>query len=119
MQNEGFRVVSGGTDSHVILIDLRPFNVTGKVAQIVLDRVHITTNRNSIPFDPEKPFVTSGIRLGTPAVTTRGMREPEMARIANLIARALRAREDEAELERVSSDVLALTADFPIHGGAL
>ncbi len=115
MTNEGFRIVSGGTDSHLMLVDLRPFGVTGKVAQIALDEVHITTNKNSIPFDPEKPFVTSGIRLGTPAVTTRGMKEPEMAEIAVLIARALKAGDDEAAKAMVANDVIALTKRFPVH----
>jgi glycine hydroxymethyltransferase len=115
MTVEGFRVVSGGTDSHLMLIDLRPFGITGKVAQAVLDSVGITTNKNTIPFDPESPFVTSGLRLGTPAVTTRGMKEPEMALIASLIARALRAREDEAELNKVRHDVRSLTERFPVH----
>lgn len=115
MTAEGFRVVSGGTDSHLMLIDLRPFGITGKVAQAVLDSVGITTNKNTIPFDPESPFVTSGLRLGTPAVTTRGMKEQEMMLIASLIARALRAREDEAELNKIRHDVRALTAQFPVH----
>jgi glycine hydroxymethyltransferase len=115
MQAEGFRIVSGGTDSHLMLVDLRPFEVNGKVAQAVLDEANITTNKNSIPNDPEKPFVTSGIRLGTPAVTTRGMMEPEMKQIASLIARAIRAREDEAALSAVRDEVVALTKRFPIH----
>lgn len=115
MQAEGFRIVSGGTDSHLMLVDLRPFGVTGKVAQHVLDLASITTNKNSIPNDPEKPFITSGMRLGTPAVTTRGMKEPEMAEIAALIARAIRAGEDEAEIAAVKADVHSLTARFPIH----
>lgn len=115
MQNEGFRIVSGGTDSHLMLVDLRPFGVNGKIAQHVLDEAHITTNKNSIPNDPEKPFVTSGIRLGTPAVTTRGMKEPEMAQIASLIARAIKARDDEAGLETVRNEVITLTSRFPIH----
>jgi glycine hydroxymethyltransferase len=116
MQSEGFRIVSGGTDSHLMLVDLRPFGVTGKIAQAVLDEAHITTNKNSIPNDPEKPFVTSGVRLGTPAVTTRGMKEPEMKQIVTLIARAIRARENEADLAAVRNDVIALTKGFPIHG---
>ncbi len=115
MSEEGFRIVSGGTDSHLMLVDLRPFNVTGKVAQIVLDTVNITTNKNSIPFDPEKPFVSSGIRLGTPATTTRGMQEPEMKQIASLIARALKNCENEAELTSVRKDVVKLCDRFPIH----
>lgn len=115
MTEEGFRIVSGGTDSHLMLVDLRPFGVTGKVAQQVLDDVHITTNKNAIPFDPEKPFVTSGIRLGTPAVTTRGMKEQDMRTIASLISRALKGREDEATLASVRKDVVALTGQFPVH----
>jgi glycine hydroxymethyltransferase len=114
MQKEGFRIVSGGTDSHLMLVDLRPFRVTGKIAQQVLDSVNITTNKNAIPFDPEKPFVASGLRLGTPAVTTRHMGTPEMAEIASLIARALKAYEDEAALSKVREDVVALTDRFPV-----
>ncbi|HEX7520939.1 MAG TPA: serine hydroxymethyltransferase [Acidimicrobiia bacterium] len=91
LAGEGFRIVSGGTDNHLMLVDLRPFGVTGKVAQQVLDRAGITCNMNTIPNDPEKPFVTSGLRLGTAAVTTAGMGEPEMAEIAQLIARTLRS----------------------------
>jgi glycine hydroxymethyltransferase len=98
-----------------MLVDLRPFGITGKVAQITLDAVHITCNKNSIPFDPEKPFVTSGIRLGTPAVTTRGMKEGEMKTIASLIARALRNTENTVELEKVTADVVKLCSGFPIH----
>lgn len=116
MKREGFRIVSDGTDSHLMLVDLRPFGVNGKLAQAVLDEVHITTNKNSIPNDPEKPFVTSGIRLGTPAVTTRGMKESEMDQVAALIARALHAPEDEAVKASVREDVRALTGKFPIHG---
>lgn len=118
MQNEGFRVVSGGTDSHLMLVDLRPFGVNGKVAQHALDLANITTNKNSIPNDPEKPFVTSGIRLGTPAVTTRGMGETEMGEIARLIAQTLRAHEDEVNLGNVKAKVVALTSSFPIHVNA-
>ena len=113
MVSEGFRIVSGGTDSHLMLVDLRSYGITGKVAQIVLDTVNITTNKNSIPNDPEKPFVTSGIRLGTPAVTTRGMKEPEMASIASLIGRALKSVEDEGVLAKVRADVVSLCSRFP------
>lgn len=116
MQAHGFRIVSGGTDSHLMLVDLRPYGITGKVAQIALDHANITTNKNSIPNDPEKPFVTSGIRLGTPAVTTRGMKEAEMAEIAELIAAALKAPEDADNLAGVRDRVIALTQRFPIHG---
>ncbi len=115
MIGEGFRIVSGGTDSHLMLVDLRPYGITGKVAQIALDEANITTNKNSIPNDPEKPFVTSGIRLGTPAVTTRGMKEAEMAIIARLIARCLKNPEDTANLEVVKREVVELTKRFPIH----
>lgn len=115
MAGEGFRVVSGGTDSHLALIDLRPFGITGKAAQNILDGVAITTNKNTIPFDPEKPFVTSGIRIGTPAVTTRGMKEPEMALIAALIARALRGHENEGDLSGVRKEIRGLTEQFPVH----
>ena len=98
---EGFRIVSGGTDNHLMLVDLRPFGVTGKVAQEALDRAGITCNKNAIPNDPEKPFVTSGLRLGTASVTTAGMGEPEMREIASLIAAVLRAPDDES----VAADV--------------
>jgi glycine hydroxymethyltransferase len=102
LADEGFRIVSGGTDNHLMLVDLRPFGVTGKVAQEALDRSGITCNKNAIPNDPEKPFVTSGLRLGTASVTTAGMGEVEMTEIAGLIASVLRAPDDEA----VSRDVL-------------
>ena len=94
LAKEGFRIVSGGTDNHLMLVDLRPFGVTGKVAQEALDRSGITCNKNAIPNDPEKPFVTSGLRLGTAAVTTAGMGESEMTEIASLIATVLRAPDD-------------------------
>ncbi len=115
LQAEGIRLVAGGTDSHLMLIDLTPLGLTGKQAQQILDSVNITTNKNMIPYDTQKPFVTSGIRIGTPAVTTRGMREPEMAIIAQLIVRALRFYESELELERVRREVRELTARFPVH----
>jgi glycine hydroxymethyltransferase len=113
--DEGFRIVSGDTDSHLMLVDLRPFEVTGKVAQKALDEASITTNKNAIPNDPEKPFVTSGIRLGTNAVTTRGMLEDEMRTIASLIARTLKHHKDEAEVAKVREEVHALCARYPIH----
>lgn len=114
LAQRGFRLVSGGTDNHLMLIDLRPVKLTGRKAQVVLDSVNITVNRNMIPFDPEKPFVTSGIRLGTPAVTTRGMTEVEMQQIADLIARALQSPEDKARLDAVRAEVLALCDQFPV-----
>ena len=106
LAGEGFRVVSGGTDNHLMLVDLRPFGVTGKVAQEALDRAGITCNKNAIPNDPEKPFVTSGLRLGTAAVTTAGMGEPEMAEIATLIASVLRSVDD----DQVAADVREASA---------
>jgi len=115
---EGFRLVSGGTDNHLLLVDLRAFDteLTGKEAQAVLDRAGITLNKNTIPDDPRSPFVTSGVRIGTPAVTTQGMAEAEMAEIASLIARALRGRADDAELASVRDDVATLCSKFTPYG---
>ena len=114
LAGEGFRLVSGGTDNHLMLVDLRSFDeeLTGKEAQIVLDRAGITLNRNTIPDDPRSPFVTSGLRIGTPAVTTQGMTGAEMATIATLIARALRSRTDDHELAAVREDVVTLCSKF-------
>ncbi len=109
---EGFRIVSGGTENHLMLIDLRPFGVTGKVAQEALDRAGITLNKNAIPNDPEKPFVTSGLRLGTAAVTTTGMAEPEMAEIASLIATVLRKPSDETVAADVRDAAALLCSKF-------
>jgi glycine hydroxymethyltransferase len=112
---DGFNIISGGTDNHLMLVDLRNKEVTGKAAQIALDRASITCNKNSVPFDDKSPLVTSGIRLGTPALTTRGMRETDMAEVAFLISRVIRAIEDDAEIGRVRAEVHALCARFPIH----
>ncbi len=114
LAGEGFRLVSGGTDNHLLLLDLRAFDadLTGKEAQAVLDEAGITLNKNTIPDDPRSPFVTSGVRIGTPAVTTQGMAEPEMGEIASLIARALRGRTDTAELASVRDDVATLCSKF-------
>ena len=109
----GFNVVSGGTDNHLMLLDLRPFNITGKELEHRLDEVHITANKNAIPNDPQSPFVTSGIRLGTPAVTTRGFREAEMKQIARFIYDV--AVDFEGNRERVTAEVLALCKRFPIY----
>jgi glycine hydroxymethyltransferase len=111
---EGFRLVSGGTDNHLLLVDLRPFadDLTGKTAQIALDAAGITLNKNQIPGDPRSPFVTSGVRIGTPAVTTAGMREPEMAEIARFIGRVLRDPEDAAEAAAVRDEVATLCSKF-------
>jgi glycine hydroxymethyltransferase len=111
----GFRIVSGGTDNHLMTVDLRPKQITGRDAERLLGKVRITANRNTIPFDPEKPFISSGVRLGTPALTTRGMKEAQMKQIAGLIDRAVTHRDDEAELEKVKAEVAALAAAFPLY----
>jgi len=118
LAGEGFRLVSGGTDNHLMVVDLQAFDddLTGKQAQITLDEAGITLNKNTVPNDPRSPFVTSGVRIGTPSVTTQGMTEPEMGAIAGLIARALRQRDDPAELELVRKDVADLCASFPAYG---
>ena len=110
----GFRIVSGGTDNHLMLIDLRPKQATGKAVANALDLARITVNKNMIPFDPEKPFVTSGIRIGTPAVTTRGLKEAEMVKVAEFIDRGVALREDEAALRALGEEVKAFMADFPM-----
>jgi glycine hydroxymethyltransferase len=113
--DRGFAIVSGGTDTHLMLVDLRPKGLTGKVAEQVLDRAGITVNKNTIPDDPQSPFVTSGIRLGTPALTTRGMGPAEMERIAGLIDRVLTTPE-EGTVAQVRRDVEELAAAFPLYG---
>lgn len=112
LADEGFRIVSGGTENHLMLVDLRPFSVTGKVAQEALDRAGITTNKNAIPNDPEKPFVTSGLRLGSAAVTTAGMGPGEMREIASMIARVLRALGDETVAAEVREQAARLCSKF-------
>jgi glycine hydroxymethyltransferase len=114
MIERGFAIVSGGTDTHLMLVDLRPKGLTGKTAEKVLDQAGITVNKNTVPDDPQSPFVTSGIRLGTPALTTRGMGPGEMRRIAELIDRAL-TKQDEATLARVRKEVEDLTSTFPLY----
>ena len=114
LQKRGFKIVSGGTDNHLMLVDLRPVGMDGKVAQEALDAAGITVNKNSIPFDTASPMKPSGIRLGTPAMTTRGMKESEMFDIANLIHQALQKRNDPAGLEAVRAEVRRLTALFPL-----
>jgi glycine hydroxymethyltransferase len=116
LKERGLRIVSGRTESHVFLVDLRAKAITGKDAETALGRAHITVNKNSIPNDPQKPFVTSGIRLGTPAMTTRGFTEIEAERVANLIADVLDAPSDEAVLTRVRGEVTALCGKFPVYG---
>ena len=111
----GFQIVSGGTDNHLMLVDLRNRGLTGKVAQAALDNAGITVNKNTVPKETQSPFVTSGVRIGTPAVTTRGMKEGEMRRIAELIDRVLRAPEDEGVLRLVRSEVKELANGFPLY----
>ena len=113
LMKQGFRLVSGGTDNHLMLVDLRPFHITGKEFEHRLDAVQITVNKNSIPNDPEKPFVTSGIRVGTPAVTSRGFKEPEMVKIAQWMGAI--ARDFEGSQEQVRAEVDALCRQFPIY----
>jgi glycine hydroxymethyltransferase len=117
LAGEGFALVSGGTDNHLMVVDLRPFDeeLTGKVAQSTLDEAGITLNKNTVPDDPRSPFVTSGVRIGTPSVTTQGMTESEMSIIAGLIAKALRRREDAGALAEVRDDVATLCAKFPAY----
>ncbi|MCF7916980.1 MAG: serine hydroxymethyltransferase [Candidatus Omnitrophica bacterium] len=111
----GYRIVSGGTENHLFLVDLTEKNITGKDASSVLDKVNITVNKNLIPFDKKSPIVASGIRIGTPAVTTRLMKETEMEKIANLINQALINREDDVKLLEIKKEVLNLTGEFPLY----
>lgn len=115
LQRHGFHITSGGTDNHLMLVDLRSKGLTGKVAEDALGGAHIVVNKNMVPFDPQKPTVTSGMRLGTPAVTTRGMREDEMRQIGRWIARVLAAPDDEAVKARVRGEVHELCSNFPIY----
>jgi glycine hydroxymethyltransferase len=115
LARRGFRLVSGGTDTHLMLVDVGQKGLTGKAAETALDAAGITVNKNAIPFDEKPPTVTSGIRIGTPAVTTRGMREPEMERIAQLIAEVLADVEDGARLQRVAAAVRELCSRFPLY----
>jgi len=113
--DEKFRLVSGGTDTHLMLVDLRGHKITGKEAEKVLDEVGLTVNKNTIPFDPEKPFVTSGIRVGVPAVTTRGMKEPEMKEIAKFISEAIEARANDTKKKEIREKVKQLCLKFPLY----
>ncbi|MBI5247003.1 MAG: serine hydroxymethyltransferase [Elusimicrobia bacterium] len=115
LQDRGFRIVAGGTDCHLFSVDLRPKNATGKEAEEALDKAGITVNKNAIPYDPQKPFIASGVRIGTPAITTRGMGEKEMDEVASLIDEALKVRTDDAGLKRVKTAVTALCRRFPIY----
>jgi glycine hydroxymethyltransferase len=115
LQNRGLRIVSGGTDSHMFLVDLRAKKITGKDAEAALTRANITVNKNAIPNDPQKPFVTSGVRIGSPAVTTRGFSEIECEELAHLIADVLDAPADTKTLKRVAASVKAMTTKFPVY----
>jgi glycine hydroxymethyltransferase len=115
LAGEGLRIVSGGTDTHLMLVDMRPFGLTGKVAEARLEEAGITVNKNTIPFDPEKPFVTSGVRIGTPALTTRGMKEPEMEEIGRLIAGVLKDVENDDVVAKTLSAVKDLCDRFPLY----
>ena len=112
---KGFRIVSGGTDNHLMLVDLRSKNITGKEAQFLLDEIGITANRNTIPFEPLSPFVTSGIRLGTPALTTRGLKEEDIREVADIIADVIENREDSAVIEVAKAKVQAICKKFPLY----
>jgi len=115
----GFVLVSGGTDTHLLLLDLRNRKLTGKEAQLALDLAGITTNKNTIPQDPQSPFITSGLRIGTPALTTRGMKEKEMGEVAHWIDEVLKNPADTATLARVKADIKKMTAQFPIYPGLI
>ncbi|MFN3593830.1 MAG: serine hydroxymethyltransferase, partial [Thiobacillaceae bacterium] len=114
-EERGLRIVSGRTESHMFLVDLRAKGITGKDAEAALGRAHITVNKNAIPNDPQKPFITSGIRIGTPAMTTRGFREIEAERLAHLIADVLDAPNDDAVIARVKGEVAELARAFPVY----
>ena len=116
LTERGLRIVSGRTESHMFLVDLRPKNLTGKEAEAALGRAHITVNKNAIPNDPQKPFVTSGIRIGTPAMTTRGFKELEAEQLSHLIADVLDAPNDEGVIARAAREAQALCARFPVYG---
>lgn len=116
LEKEGIKVISGGTDNHLLLIDVKSkFGITGKEAETILDKIHITTNKNTIPNETESPFKTSGLRLGSAAMTTRGLNEEEFIEIGHIIAKALENRENEEKLEELKAEVLALTAKHPIY----
>lgn len=116
LQQRGLRIVSGHTDCHMFLVDLRAKNLTGREAETALETAHITVNKNAIPNDPQKPFVTSGVRIGTPAITTRGFKELESEQLANLVADVLEAPTNEAVLDQVARQAQALCAKFPVYG---
>ena len=112
---KGYEIISGGTDNHLMLIDLRNKNITGKKAQETLDKAHITLNKNAVPFDDKSPFVTSGIRVGVPAVTTRGMKEENMQTVVDLIDKVLMNIDDEQNIAEVKEEVKLLMKQFPLY----
>lgn len=113
----GFRIVSDGTDNHIVLVDVSPLNITGKEAEELLGEVNITVNKNTIPFDKQKPAITSGIRLGTPAMTTRGFKEPEIKWVAKMIYEAIKHRSDFERLQQIKHEIIAYLKDYPIYKG--
>ena len=115
LTKKGFRIVSGGTDNHLMLVDLRSKNITGKEAQFLLDEIGITANRNTIPFEPLSPFVTSGLRLGTPALTTRGLKEEDIREVADIIAETIENREDKNAIEKAKAQVTDICKRFPLY----
>ena len=115
LQDEGFRLVSGGTDNHLILVDTMSMGITGRDAEVALDEVNITANKNAIPFDTQKPNTTSGIRLGTAAMTTKGFKEKEFEQVGKWIAEVLKNKDDEELKSRIRSEVIALTDQFPFE----
>ena len=115
MVESGFRLVSGGTDTHLVLVDLRDTDLTGQIAEDILEKAGITVNKNAIPFDPRPPAIASGLRIGTPAITTRGMKEEEIRIISDMIKRALSNPQDEQLLSRIKDGVKELCSNFPIY----
>jgi len=116
LKKEGFRIVTDGTDNHLFLVDVKStLNITGKEAEEILDRVNITVNKNTIPFDLESPFKTSGIRLGTPAMTTRGFKEKEFRLVARLISRALKNKDDDQVINEIKMEVIKLLENFKLY----
>ena len=115
MQEKGYQIVAGGTDCHLLCVDLRSKNITGKEAEIALDKAGITCNKNTIPYDPQKPMITSGIRLGTPAITTRGMKEPDIVKIADFIDEVIKNHTNEQKLKEISLRVEKFLEAFPLY----
>jgi glycine hydroxymethyltransferase len=119
LMQRGFKLVSGGTDTHLVLVDLRDTDITGHIAEESLDKAGITVNKNAVPFDPRPPAVTSGIRIGTPAITTRGMKEDEMDTVAGWITEAFENHDNDAVLSRIKNEVKDLCTNFPVYGHKL